>query len=355
MPKLIDVDPNAAPIECKRCGVIVPPQSVYVSNPRSNGRRYSIYRLCPLCIREDGRQRDREKRRSQRSYITKHEKQVLAAKGLRRCSTCKVDKPFADFSGQAAKVDGLASRCRVCAFSAALGVPAEHYGRAKRRHQCCQICDSRSHLCVDHDHKSPKRVAVRGVLCRDCNRAIGRLGDSLENVSAALRYVRRWLRKKPSALVEWNRTPEETCDGRKQKTIGQKKAASLLSAGRKYCARCQRVKTVAQFDRKPSQPCGFNNWCKPCTRATYEGINPIEYERAKKIKRCQVCGATDKPLHVDHDHYFKKNAPVRGVLCSGCNTGIGMLGDSEERLKKAVAYLKGWHRKVDRWQRGGAT
>jgi hypothetical protein len=345
MPKLIDVDPVARPIECKRCGALVPPENVYVSNPRPNRRRYSIYRLCTLCIREDARRRDRANRSPARSYITKHEKLALAAKGLRRCSACKAEKPFADFSGQTDKVDGLAARCRVCAFAAALGVPAEDYARARNRYDSCQVCGSHSHLCVDHDHDSPMHDAVRGVLCRDCNRAIGRLGDSLDTVSAALRYVRRWLRKKPSAMAAWARSQENRHRYSKRKSIGQKRAATLLSDGKKHCARCQRVKDTTHFDRKPSQPCGFNNWCKPCTRATYEGIDPVDYAKAKEIKACQICGAKDKPLHIDHDHDFPRDAPVRGVLCSGCNTGIGMLGESIERLKKAVSYLRRWHRR----------
>jgi hypothetical protein len=118
-----------------------------------------------------------------------------------------------------------------------------------------------------------------------------------------------------------------------------------LIDGKKHCARCQLVKNTTHFDRKPSQPCGFNNWCKPCTRATHEGINPADYARAKKIQACQVCGARDKPLHIDHDHDFRRDAPVRGVLCSGCNTGIGMLGESIDRLKRAVAYLERWQRR----------
>lgn len=43
-----------------------------------------------------------------------------------------------------------------------------------------------------------------------------------------------------------------------------------------------------------------------------------------------------KPLHVDHDHVTDT---VRGLLCRTCNLGLGMLGDSIEKLQLAMDYL----------------
>jgi len=42
-------------------------------------------------------------------------------------------------------------------------------------------------------------------------------------------------------------------------------------------------------------------------------------------------------LVIDHDHETGK---VRGLLCSGCNTGIGLLEDNAEFLEQAVEYLR---------------
>jgi hypothetical protein len=52
----------------------------------------------------------------------------------------------------------------------------------------CEICDREGDLCVDHCHETGK---VRGVLCRGCNAAIGRLGDTAERVERALNYLKR--------------------------------------------------------------------------------------------------------------------------------------------------------------------
>ena len=42
--------------------------------------------------------------------------------------------------------------------------------------------------CADHDHASGK---LRGLLCSSCNYGIGCLRDSIENLEAAIVYLRR--------------------------------------------------------------------------------------------------------------------------------------------------------------------
>jgi hypothetical protein len=55
---------------------------------------------------------------------------------------------------------------------------------------------------------------------------------------------------------------------------------------------------------------------------------------------CLICNtsAKDAPyrLAVDHDHYTNE---IRGLLCSSCNWGIGILGDNPDRIQRAVGYL----------------
>jgi len=58
----------------------------------------------------------------------------------------------------------------------------------------CQICevvldDTRGKFgrCVDHDHKTGK---IRGVLCGNCNRALGMMQDDLERLLKAAQYLK---------------------------------------------------------------------------------------------------------------------------------------------------------------------
>lgn len=55
---------------------------------------------------------------------------------------------------------------------------------------------------------------------------------------------------------------------------------------------------------------------------------------------CAICGGHNtngRPLFVDHCHTTGK---VRGLLCSHCNTGIGLLKDNITILQGAIKYLK---------------
>jgi hypothetical protein len=57
----------------------------------------------------------------------------------------------------------------------------------------CKICDvtltesqGATGRCVDHDHKTGR---VRGVLCNNCNRALGLFGDSITALNSAISYL----------------------------------------------------------------------------------------------------------------------------------------------------------------------
>lgn len=62
--------------------------------------------------------------------------------------------------------------------------------------------------------------------------------------------------------------------------------------------------------------------------------------------KCAICSQEPetKLLAVDHDHSCcpgQKSCGdcIRGLLCSNCNTALGLLDDSIERLRRAQAYL----------------
>jgi len=52
---------------------------------------------------------------------------------------------------------------------------------------------------------------------------------------------------------------------------------------------------------------------------------------------CNIDPGIDKNLHVDHDHETGK---VRGLLCTQCNSGLGMFKDRIRLLASAIVYLE---------------
>ena len=98
--------------------------------------------------------------------------------------------------------------------------------------------------------------------------------------------------------------------------------------------------------------------------ATDPGFRAAERERARKDRRrriCRTCGLTVQDFdamlarqgnacgicrrrfrgtpHIDHCHL---TGWVRGLLCHGCNTGIGSFGDNPAFMFQAGFYMQAW-------------
>ena len=78
------------------------------------------------------------------------------------------------------------------------------------------------------------------------------------------------------------------------------------------------------------------------------GITQEQYEELYygQQGRCKICdkevgnqfsNSTGSPATVDHCH---KTGAIRGLLCGGCNSGIGKLKDDPELLRKGAEYLE---------------
>lgn len=73
------------------------------------------------------------------------------------------------------------------------------------------------------------------------------------------------------------------------------------------------------------------------------GLTIEEYETlfAKQGYRCAICRKVPTPqqrMCVDHCH---ETQVVRGILCTSCNRGVGLLGDDPASVKRALEYLVG--------------
>ena len=152
----------------------------------------------------------------------------------------------------------------------------------------------------------------------------------------------------------------------------------------KRCSSCKASKDIGEFHKSANRRLGRHAYCKECVRTKnamwvrsnkekhaatcanwyaknkstaaakssewhyqfHYGISKSEFlSMVDSVNgKCQCCGITivvgtraNNGAVLDHDHATGK---IRGVLCSGCNKGIGLLKDSAVVLEMAAAYLK---------------
>lgn len=147
----------------------------------------------------------------------------------------------------------------------------------------------------------------------------------------------------------------------KECRLGHKPHKPILE-GLKLCSKCNKMKDIELFSFISMKYQRRQSHCKKC-RSEYIQLkrknNPIKESLRKRkqtlkskygldIKdyeimyanqngRCKICNNPYKLLHIDHCHNTDK---IRGLLCSGCNIGLGHFKDSIELLKSAMEYLK---------------
>lgn len=141
---------------------------------------------------------------------------------MKKCTVCKIDKNLNEFYNSKSYKDGKAYRCKVCDRIARKNYYHKHkekFLENKRRVNrkfkynltdeeynnlikdqkgLCAICNIQlknyyntnksDTMCVDHSHKTGK---VRGLLCSNCNKALGLFKDDINSLISAISYLRK--------------------------------------------------------------------------------------------------------------------------------------------------------------------
>ena len=80
----------------------------------------------------------------------------------------------------------IRSECRACEKVASKQL-IHARKNAPPKPKYCECClQETDHFVLDHDHQTGQ---FRGWLCRNCNQGIGKLGDTLEGIQNAIRYL----------------------------------------------------------------------------------------------------------------------------------------------------------------------
>lgn len=141
-----------------------------------------------------------------------------APTGTRRCPTCAVPKPLAEWPLNRRTASGFGSQCKACHNVAG----SDHYfvrtyglsraqveDRRAKQGGLCAICYERPAQHVDHDHVTGQ---VRGLLCFNCNGGLGQFRDDIELLELAGNYLEshRPARNEAALLERLHRAMTET-------------------------------------------------------------------------------------------------------------------------------------------------
>ncbi|MCX4593160.1 endonuclease VII domain-containing protein [Streptomyces sp. NBC_01549] len=166
---------------CSRCKE-VKPRAAFASNKAA---RDGLQAYCRECWAEYHQARQLSKGRNVRP-------RVKVPEGHKFCRACGEIKPHNEWHRNATASDGPSTSCRAAKGRA--GHLKRHYGMTEAERDemvasqmgLCVICLKAPAVHVDHCHETGR---VRGVLCFNCNSAIGKLGDDPDAVRRAAAYL----------------------------------------------------------------------------------------------------------------------------------------------------------------------
>lgn len=141
------------------------------------------------------------------------------------------------------------------------------------------------------------------------------------------------------------------------------------------CTRCEIIKPLEDFFKHKKCLDGYNSQCKDCTTSANKAWREKNKDKMDEYRRrniekngeiyrdrflqrtygitkevyqsmvdeqggnCFICQSDNqgKRLHIDHCH---KHGHVRRLLCTKCNTALGLVDDKISTLKSMINYLE---------------
>lgn len=167
-------------------------------------------------------------------------------------------------------------------------------------------------------------------------RSNDRAYSSRADVRARKKAMRpEWAAEKKAKI--FNETPEQRVARRAKEREKERQREARMSEDEKEAKRAYR----REWFRKNRQR------MRDYERARRVGAHPDDVERIRRQQNgcCALCKKQFPPKdnrrvgnqeHIDHDH---ETGRIRGILCGGCNTALGKLGDNASGLARALGYV----------------
>ncbi|WP_460305163.1 endonuclease domain-containing protein [Actinocorallia aurea] len=275
-----------------------------------------VHLYCKDCMSVRNAARYRKRRAEDGKEAKPFRRRPVAQEGQKYCSACQEIQPTANFGKNRSAKSGLTTYCLPCHNRIMKENRVKNHGSTrdyhlKRRYGVtsagvrsivaqqggvCAICRRPDPDHVDHCHWTSM---VRGVLCFTCNGALGQFDDDPWRLAQAALYL--------EGKVEWiHQAARELQESGVPRLLPRNAHGQGGKSAREYKLRLK---------YGVSEP-----WV--------DGLAKLQHGR------CAIC--LDAPItHVDHDH---ATGEFRGLLCTGCNSGMGMLGDDPAVLRSAAHY-----------------
>ena len=112
------------------------------------------------------------------------------------------------------------------------------------------------------------------------------------------------------------------------------------SSGKSRCYECQRRRDTAYYRQSAVRRMQLRD--RHLKRKYGTSVRELEALPRRQDGRCAICRRpwrsckSAKRVRVDHDH---ESGRIRGLLCNGCNTAIGLFEEHLDWLSGAIVYL----------------